>query len=388
MADKSNQADARDIPLPENCDAARGRGFQIFWSFKKEKFVEFCYKKTYQNELQNQDSCSLQFKKSKVGTRAQGIQPLIDKVKDGCGVTKFKKLSKEQWLYDGDESIELFAAPQHFPFEVGEMSDLRTNPFKGGGVDAILIEPVEAYEWMQPRGCDFVDEPEWMKTLGCDSVNEPEWMKTHGCDSVDEPNVQKEDPFAIYVGPITRLRSKKLSEKVVGLIQNLESEEELLDGCGVTKFKKLSKEQWLYDGDESIELFAAPQHFPFEVGEMSDLRTNPFKGGGVDAILIEPVEAYEWMQPRGCDFVDEPEWMKTLGCDSVNEPEWMKTHGCDSVDEPNVQKEDPFAIYVGPITRLRSKKLSEKVVGLIQNLESEEELLGITSTFSTTSTTT
>ncbi|KAF3552663.1 hypothetical protein F2Q69_00016618 [Brassica cretica] len=57
----------------------RGRGFQIFWSFKKEKFVEFCYKKTYQNELQNQDSCSLQFKKSKVGTRAQGIHPLIDK---------------------------------------------------------------------------------------------------------------------------------------------------------------------------------------------------------------------------------------------------------------------------------------------------------------------
>ncbi|WZZ54243.1 hypothetical protein YC2023_054350 [Brassica napus] len=68
--------------------------------------------------------------KSKVGTRAQGIHPLIDKVKDGCGVIKFKTLSKEQWLYDGDESIELFAAPQQFPFEVGEMSDLRTNPFK------------------------------------------------------------------------------------------------------------------------------------------------------------------------------------------------------------------------------------------------------------------
>ena len=144
----------------------------------------------------------------------------------------------------------------------------------------------------------------------------------------------------------------------------------------------------MYDGDESIELFAAPQQFPFEVGEMSDSRTNPFKGGGDYAILIEPVEAYQWMQHRGCDTVHEPEWMKTRGCDSVNEPEWIKTHGCNYVDEPNVQKEDPFAIYVGPITRLRSKKLSEKVVGLIQNLESEEELLGITSTFTTTSTTT
>ena len=202
--------------------------FKFSGHSRRKNLWSFCYKKTYQNELQNQDSCSLQFKKSKVGTRAQEIHPLIDKVKDGFGVTKFKKLSKEQWLYDGDESIELFAAPQHFPFDVGEMSDLRTNPFKGGGDDAILIEPVEAYEWMQPRGCDFVDEPERMKTRGCNSVNEPKWMKTHGCDSVDEPNVQKEDPFAIYVGPITRLRSKKLSEKVVGLIQNLESEEELL----------------------------------------------------------------------------------------------------------------------------------------------------------------
>lgn len=48
-------------------------GFQILWSFKKEKLVKLCYKKTYQNELQNQNSCYLQFKKSKVGTRAQGI---------------------------------------------------------------------------------------------------------------------------------------------------------------------------------------------------------------------------------------------------------------------------------------------------------------------------
>ena len=46
----------------------RGRGFQILWSFKKDKLVELCYKNTYHNELQNQDACALQFKKSKVGT--------------------------------------------------------------------------------------------------------------------------------------------------------------------------------------------------------------------------------------------------------------------------------------------------------------------------------
>lgn len=44
----------------------KGRGFQILWSFKKDKLVEFCYKKTYQNELQNQDACSFQLKKSEV----------------------------------------------------------------------------------------------------------------------------------------------------------------------------------------------------------------------------------------------------------------------------------------------------------------------------------
>ena len=192
----------------------RGRGIQILWSLEEDKLIEFSYKKTCQNELQNQDACSLQVRKIKIGTWAQGIHPLIDKVKDGCGVTKFKKLSKEQWLYDGDESIELFAAPQQFPFEVGEMSDLRINPFKGGRDDAILVEHVDAYEWMQPRGCDSVDEPEW--------------MKIRGCDSVDEPNVQKEYLFAISDGSITKSKSNKLIEKIVGLIQNLEIEEELL----------------------------------------------------------------------------------------------------------------------------------------------------------------
>ncbi|KAL0689531.1 hypothetical protein Bca4012_089209 [Brassica carinata] len=81
-----------------------------------------------------------------------------------------------------------------------------TSAISRGASDAILIEPVEAYEWMQPRGSDSVDEPEW--------------MKTRGCDSMDYPNVQKEDPFAIYVRPITRSRSKKLSEKIACLVQN------------------------------------------------------------------------------------------------------------------------------------------------------------------------
>ena len=46
-----------------------------------------------------------------------------------------------------------------------------------GASNAILIEPVEEYEWMQPRGSNSVDKPEW--------------MKTRGCDSMDYPNVQK-----------------------------------------------------------------------------------------------------------------------------------------------------------------------------------------------------
>ena len=42
------------------------------------------------------------------------------------------------------------------------------------------------------------------------------------------------------------------------------------------------------------------------------------------------------------------------------------------------QKENPFVISVGTITRSRSKKLIEKIVFLIQNQESEEELLSQT----------
>lgn len=55
------------------------------------------------------------------------------------------------------------------------------------------------------------------------------------------------------------------------------------------------------------------------------------------------------MQPRVCNSVDEPEWMHYF----------------------SVHKEDSFAISDGPITKSKSKKLIEKIVGLIQNLESE-----------------
>ena len=33
---------------------------------------------------------------------------MIDKVNDGCGVTKFKKLSREKWMYDGGGSSDCF----------------------------------------------------------------------------------------------------------------------------------------------------------------------------------------------------------------------------------------------------------------------------------------
>ena len=77
-------------------------------------------------------------------------------------------------------------------------------------------------------------------------------------------------------------------------------------------------------------------------------------------------------------------WRHTSECNPVDAILWMKTHGCDFVDEPNVQKEDPFAISDGPITKSMSNKLIEKIVGLIQNLESEEEILGQATTSSTT----
>lgn len=60
------------------------------------------------------------------------------------------------------------------------------------------------------------------------------------------------------------------------------------------------------------------------------------------------------MQTRWCNYVDEPEW----------------------IPYSSVQQEDPFTISDGTSTKFNSKKLIEKIVGFIQNLESEEELLG------------
>ena len=68
--------------------------------------------------------------------------------------------------------------------------------------------------------------------------------------------------------------------------------------------------------------------------------------------------------------------MNPSGCNSVDEPEW--------IPYSNVKKADPFAISDGSIMKSKSNKLIEKIVGLIQNMKSEEEFLGQATTSPTT----
>lgn len=50
----------------------------------------------------------------------------------------------------------------------------------------------------------------------------------------------------------------------------------------------------------------------------------------------------------------------------------------------NIEKENPFAISVGPITRSRSTELIENIACFVQNQEIEGELLGQTTITPTT----
>ena len=68
--------------------------------------------------------------------------------------------------------------------------------------------------------------------------------------------------------------------------------------------------------------------------------------------------------------------MNPSECNSVDEHEW--------IPYSNVQIEDPFAISDISITISKSNKLTEKIVALIQNMESKEELLGQATTSLTT----
>lgn len=95
-----------------------------------------------------------------------------------------------------------------------------------------------------------------------------------------------------------------------------------------------------------------------------------------DAILVEPTKKTTLDESTLEELVDGPEWMQLRGCDYMDEPEWMPYS--------NVQKEDPFAISIGPIMISRSKKLIEKIACLVQNQESEGELLDQTTTTPTT----
>ncbi|XP_056858403.1 uncharacterized protein LOC130507772, partial [Raphanus sativus] len=121
------------------------------------------------------------------------------------------------------------------------------------------------------------------------------------------------------------------------------------------------------------------------VADGSDLRTNPFKGGGHDATRLEPdkdlahkelnqltdsdeelnVADQETRELNQLDVTDE----ETLEKESDGELELVDTRRPIHIQEA---QESPFAYPKGPITRSQTRKMEQAIVGLI-NFKPEPE---------------
>ena len=92
------------------------------------KFLDVGCSKNVQDYLQYLEVCSFHPKEYDAGNGTQRNHHIIDKVRDGCGVTKLKLLAQLQWLHKGG-NVNLIFIPPTFPFDPGE-SSLWTNPFE------------------------------------------------------------------------------------------------------------------------------------------------------------------------------------------------------------------------------------------------------------------
>ena len=118
----------------------------------EDQFQKFGCNKIEQDELQYLEVWSFHPREYNIGNGAQRNHHVIDKVRDGRGLTKLKWLTKLQWLHKGG-NVNLISIQPTFLFDPRDL-DLRTNPFKGGGDDASMVEPKdnleeeEVSEWM------------------------------------------------------------------------------------------------------------------------------------------------------------------------------------------------------------------------------------------------
>ncbi|KAG5384624.1 hypothetical protein IGI04_036094, partial [Brassica rapa subsp. trilocularis] len=116
------------------------------------KFLDVGCSKNARDDLQYLEVCSFHPKEYDAGNGTQRNHHIIDKVRDGCGVTKLKLLAQLQWLHKGG-NVNVISIPPTFPLDPGE-SDLWTNPFEEEGNDAPQI--------VQPTSCSL---PPWTRLV-------------------------------------------------------------------------------------------------------------------------------------------------------------------------------------------------------------------------------
>ena len=101
------------------------------------KFLDVGCSKNIQDDLQYLEVWLFHPKEYDVGNGTQRNHHIIDKVRDGRGMTKLKLLAQLQWLHKGG-NVNLISIPPMFLFDPGE-SDLWTNPFEEEGNDVPQI---------------------------------------------------------------------------------------------------------------------------------------------------------------------------------------------------------------------------------------------------------
>ncbi|WZZ78229.1 hypothetical protein YC2023_098801 [Brassica napus] len=116
------------------------------------KFLDVGCSKNVRDDLQYLEVWLFHPKEYDAGNGTQRNHHIIDKVRDGRGVTKLKLLAQLQWLHKGG-NVNLISIPPTFPFDPGE-SDLWTNPFEEEGNDAPQM--------VQPTSCSL---PPWTRLL-------------------------------------------------------------------------------------------------------------------------------------------------------------------------------------------------------------------------------
>ncbi|KAF8074390.1 hypothetical protein N665_1106s0001 [Sinapis alba] len=100
--------------------------------------------------------------------------------------------------------------------------DLMTNPFKGGGIDATMTEPVAGMKLNESDTEEELDELNQKVDQGMmDSVDGDEIQPSlsHGSDISFSAQISEDkDPFFLSTGPVTRSQTKRLKKSIAALV--------------------------------------------------------------------------------------------------------------------------------------------------------------------------